>query len=273
MRIRFAFIILLATFFIVNATFFASADTIILNDGRKIEGVIQEEKGDFYIIKIKIGTVKIEKSSVKEIKKAATEEATTKTEKIKQDLEQKRLETSDQKNRDFLENKEKIKKAFGFELDLANGQIIITQVDEGGRAKIAGLKSSDIITQINEFQTKGKSAEETSKYLAKWETNSYNFIIQRVIELERKKIDYENTALVGVGIFLDTALDGGLIVNSVLKGTPAETAGIMPNDRLIFIDGKSTAGLSVDEAASLIGGAESSKFRVAIQRPIHVETE
>jgi len=50
------------------------ADTITLNDGRKLEGVITEEGSDYYKLKIKIGTITLSKDTVKEINKLSAEE-------------------------------------------------------------------------------------------------------------------------------------------------------------------------------------------------------
>jgi len=50
----------------------------------------------------------------------------------------------------------------------------------------------------------------------------------------------------GVGIQMDVR-DSGITVIATLPGTPAERAGIQTGDRIIEVDGKSTAGLTADE--------------------------
>ncbi|MGD0093583.1 MAG: hypothetical protein ABSE73_27050, partial [Planctomycetota bacterium] len=47
------------------------ADTLVLNDGQKVEGTIVEESGDTLVLKVKFGQVKYKKSEIKEIVKAA----------------------------------------------------------------------------------------------------------------------------------------------------------------------------------------------------------
>src|SRR3989338_4792341 len=50
------------------------ADTIILKDGRRIEGLILAEQQDCYIVKIKIGTTKVEKAMIEKIERLSSEE-------------------------------------------------------------------------------------------------------------------------------------------------------------------------------------------------------
>lgn len=57
----------------------------------------------------------------------------------------------------------------------------------------------------------------------------------------------------GVGLEIDIK-DNVLTVVSPLKGTPAETAGIKTGDQIAAIDGKTTEGLSLDQAVSKIRG-------------------
>ncbi len=68
---------------------------------------------------------------------------------------------------------------------------------------------------------------------------------------------------VGLGVELK-AENGALLIVHVIPGSPAERAGIVAQDRIVAVDGKSTAELSTDEAASMLTGAEGSYVRVTI---------
>src|SRR6185437_12339023 len=69
----------------------------------------------------------------------------------------------------------------------------------------------------------------------------------------------------GVGMEIDVK-DGVLTVIAPLKGTPAEAAGVKTGDAIIAIDGKSTQGISTDEAVNLIRGPVGSTVDLTIVR-------
>jgi carboxyl-terminal processing protease len=69
----------------------------------------------------------------------------------------------------------------------------------------------------------------------------------------------------GVGIQMDVR-DSGITVVATLRGTPAEQVGILPGDRIVEIDGKSTLGLTSDEALKTLRGPAGSNVRVLVER-------
>jgi carboxyl-terminal processing protease len=71
---------------------------------------------------------------------------------------------------------------------------------------------------------------------------------------------------VGLGVELK-AETGALLIVHVIPGSPAERAGILAKDRIVAVDGKSTAELSTDEAASMLTGAEGSWVQVTAYSP------
>lgn len=70
----------------------------------------------------------------------------------------------------------------------------------------------------------------------------------------------------GVGIQMD-ARDSGITVIGALPGTPAERAGILTGDRIVEIDGRSTHGLTQEEALKALRGPAGSTVRIAAERP------
>ncbi len=73
--------------------------------------------------------------------------------------------------------------------------------------------------------------------------------------------------LTGVG--LQIALDDAgksLVVISPVAGSPAEAAGLQPNDHIVEIDGQTTVGLSLDDAAAKMRGAIGSEVCLLIDR-------
>jgi carboxyl-terminal processing protease len=71
---------------------------------------------------------------------------------------------------------------------------------------------------------------------------------------------------VGLGVELKSDREGLLIVN-VIKGSPAERAGIQSGDHLTAVDGRSTIGISTDQAANMLSGIEGSVARVTAVTP------
>lgn len=61
--------------------------------------------------------------------------------------------------------------------------------------------------------------------------------------------------------------DGFIVIVSPLKGSPAEKAGIKPEDKVLTVDGKSLQGMSSQEAVMLIKGEKGTKVELEIERP------
>lgn len=70
----------------------------------------------------------------------------------------------------------------------------------------------------------------------------------------------------GVGMEIGVNDKGVLTVIAPLKGTPAEQAGILSGDLILGIDGKSTDGMSTDEAVKLIRGPKGTAVTFTLER-------
>lgn len=70
----------------------------------------------------------------------------------------------------------------------------------------------------------------------------------------------------GVGIELGFNKDKRLAVIAPLSGTPADKAGIKPQDLIVKINDKDTTGLSLPEAVKLIRGPKATKITLSIFR-------
>lgn len=60
--------------------------------------------------------------------------------------------------------------------------------------------------------------------------------------------------------------NGVITVVSPIKNSPAERAGIMPNDKILSVDGEDIRGFSASEAVLLIRGEKGSEVTLTIQR-------
>lgn len=61
--------------------------------------------------------------------------------------------------------------------------------------------------------------------------------------------------------------EGKIIIVSPFKQSPAEKAGLKPNDEIISIDGESMAGKDLNDAVLKIRGKKGSSVSIKIQRP------
>ena len=76
--------------------------------------------------------------------------------------------------------------------------------------------------------------------------------------------NYESE-VVGIGIQLRTENEA-FVIDSVIKDSPAEKAGLKAEDTLVSIDGKTTKGINMDKLVELLRGEKGSKVTVAVQR-------
>ncbi|NUP72501.1 MAG: S41 family peptidase [Gemmatimonadaceae bacterium] len=70
----------------------------------------------------------------------------------------------------------------------------------------------------------------------------------------------------GVGLRMD-ARDSGVTVIGTLPGSPAERAGLLTGDRIVEIDGRTTHGLTQEEAIRALRGSPGSAVHLVVERP------
>lgn len=61
--------------------------------------------------------------------------------------------------------------------------------------------------------------------------------------------------------------DNHIVIVSPIKGSPAEKAGLKPNDIVLSVNGKSLQGMNTSQAVALIRGKKGTKVLLTIQRP------
>lgn len=76
----------------------------------------------------------------------------------------------------------------------------------------------------------------------------------------------------GVGVWLNREQDQTKVV-TVLEGSPADSAGVVPGDVITSVDGKPLTGLSLDEVAQKILGEPGTQVRIAVYRPGDAQRE
>ena len=85
-------------------------------------------------------------------------------------------------------------------------------------------------------------------------------------EFKEMQIDTSGE-LTGVGIQITLDKDTKeILVVSPIEGTPASRAGVQPKDVIVSIDGKSTKGMTTEDAVKLIRGQEGSQVTLGLRR-------
>ncbi len=89
------------------------------------------------------------------------------------------------------------------------------------------------------------------------------FLDKEAFTEEKSQIKAE---LCGIGVQIGINKEKKIIVIHPIEGTPAQKAGVMAGDLIKQIDGKTTEGFTVDDAAKLIRGPIDSRVKLTILR-------
>lgn len=80
-------------------------------------------------------------------------------------------------------------------------------------------------------------------------------------------VEQMENSYVGIGITISVLEDGsGFEVTKVNEDGPADEAGVLPGDHIIFIEGQSCDGMSSDDARNLVRGNENTTVKLTLLR-------
>ncbi len=282
----------------------AFGDTVYFNN-HKLEGHIVEETSAYVVIETPIGSATITKDRITRIERLSEEEnflemgdycfkqkrynkaadyyrealeanpkyekaktALAKVKEIKEEMAQRRKLELERLRKEKEKKREKLEEKTGIAVNEINGKFEVVNVVEDSPTDRAKIKIHDCIVNINGFSIKGMMLEKV------WEKLSgkrpITVTIERTANVLRKRIEYRKRNFVGIGIFLDTDNEG-LFVSSVIEGEAADKAGLGNGDRIVSINGKSTKGLSLDEAAELISNGEMSRVNIIVRKDVKIK--
>jgi carboxyl-terminal processing protease len=85
-------------------------------------------------------------------------------------------------------------------------------------------------------------------------------------ESAKKFTESINSSFQGIGATV--TLEGGKVsIESTIKGSPAEQAGLLPHDKIISVNGESIEGLDLYDAVLKIRGPKGTKAKLEVIRP------
>ena len=85
-------------------------------------------------------------------------------------------------------------------------------------------------------------------------------------EEREERNDALSGSYVGIGVRINETDEGLPQVTSVFPGSPAEAAGLKPDDVIVAVDGKTTVEHSIDEVAGWVRGEAGTTVEVTIRR-------
>lgn len=94
------------------------------------------------------------------------------------------------------------------------------------------------------------------------DTNHSRYLSPREARIERESLAAEFT---GIGAYIDVR-DGQPVIVQPMEGTPAERAGLRPNDLILAVNGEDVRGVTVAELQSKVRGPAGTDVVLTIER-------
>jgi thiol-disulfide isomerase/thioredoxin len=227
-------------------------DVLVLNSGRKIQGNIESETGEYYNIKLPLGKASIKKADVKEVKKLLPEEACVA-------IGDKYYES---KNYDAAIGE--YNKALSINPEYKPAKV---SLESAKKKKFEAIEQAKL-----EQERKQEAAENIEPEPAPAEEQAVQPAAKRINfgfnvmnrELIKRKYDYKDFGF---------SVDDYMVVNgfyakdcnSCKPVYPAQEAGLRPGDKVVVINGEAVGGLTAAEATRLIGSHRYTLF--VVERP------
>lgn len=161
----------------------------------------------------------------------------------------------------------------GIVVSLSTGLIVYNNYD-----KISKSKSDDTSSEIKEFAESYNhiinsyiDEVDKSKLIDAAISGMYSFLNDEYsIYMDNDTTESLNEQLEGtydgIGIEMTMNNKGVIYVTQVFKNTPAEKAGLKPDDILVALDGESLEGKTTTEVANIIKKGTKSEFKLTYKR-------
>jgi carboxyl-terminal processing protease len=159
--------------------------------------------------------------------------------------------------------------AFTLGISIGNGQLHLGNTAATGPAGKLNYSSVDQVYNLLRQEYDGKLDQQTlmsglKQGLVQATGDPYT---QYFTADAYKKFDEQLSGnFSGIGAELGQDADKNLVVIAPISGTPADKAGVKPQDIIAEIDGQTTSGLSVDEAVTKIRGQKGTQVKLTLIR-------
>ena len=265
--------------------FDAVADVIKLNNGCSIEGYIIEKTNHSCLVQTSLGTMDLSLNDIENIKYESVELNLTflaqeymaddkfkeaidcynqalyenpnykpaqnglKLAKKKSEKYEKEIKTLEEKKLEIKAKIEKsILKTYGVELKINMTSLEVINVLPDSQAAESGLRSQDLICEVNSRNLLRLQGNEIFKLLQEEFDNVESICFYRKYTLQPTEIKYLFKKQKVLGIIL-VENDNYIEIDEVIKNSSADLAGLKENDRIKEINGKNIKGKSLKEIA------------------------
>lgn len=154
---------------------------------------------------------------------------------------------------------------YGFPKEVVGGDPIITSIEPNSPAANAGLQPGDKVVQLN------GQKDPSWQDLATQEALNANHPLSLVVDRNGHKLRFSVTPRMdpkqGVGV---AGWAGDVQIGEVLKGTPAQAAGLLPGDVLIRINNQPVASPATVQQAVMRSGGKP--LQLLLMRDGHIQS-
>lgn len=151
-------------------------------------------------------------------------------------------------------------------LYLPNGKVIVDQQQYADIMKFSKLyQIKDLLTKYYDGPIDDAALEEGA---VKGMTSALNDPYTTF--MNKKEYDDFNTQTQGnySGVGLQVQANGDkIVVVDVFEGSPAKTAGILPKDEIVKVNGTNVSGKELDKAVTMMKGQDGTEVTLTINRP------
>ncbi|HSX34161.1 MAG TPA: S41 family peptidase [Candidatus Saccharimonadales bacterium] len=160
---------------------------------------------------------------------------------------------------------------FGLGVGVGSGRISFSTLDSQNEELPTSLNYSSVTQVYNSLRANYDGKLDQTKLLDGMKAGLVNAAGDPYTEyFDAKSADEFNSQLSGtfsgIGAELGQDAQNNLVIVAPIDGTPASKAGLRPQDIITEINGKSTTGMSVDQAVTKIRGEKGTKVTLKLVR-------